>query len=88
MWHDWEPIALTNRYVFAYFDGLNRFYVREKDSALAGRFQLPPGVFDDIRYEEFDQIQELTRILKEADRATRLEQLRELTRLPGNRPGS
>jgi FkbM family methyltransferase len=75
-WHDWEPIILANRYVFAYFDGLNRFYVREEDAALAGRFQLPPGIFDDIRYEKFDQNQELKRLLKEseADRA-------ELTRL-------
>jgi FkbM family methyltransferase len=66
MWHGWEPIILTNRYVFAYFDGLNRFYVREEDAALAGRFQLPPGVFDDIRYEEFDQVQALARLLKES----------------------
>ena len=51
MWHDWEPILLANRYVFAYFDGLNRFYVREEEAGLARRFQLPPGIFDDIAYE-------------------------------------
>ena len=51
MWHDWEPILLANRYLFAYFDGLNRFYVREEEAVLARRFQLPPGVFDDIAYE-------------------------------------
>lgn len=88
MWHDWEPIILANRYVFAYFDGLNRAYVSEEDAALAGRFQPPPAVFDDIRYEESNQIQELTRLLSEseADRAARLE-IRELTRLLRNRPG-
>jgi hypothetical protein len=75
MWHDWEPIILANGYVFAYFDGLTRFYVREEEAALARRFQLPPGVFDDIEYDTSDQMQELTRLLKEsrADRAARLE---------------
>ena len=37
--------------MFAYFDGLNRFYVREEEARLARRFQLPPGIFDDIAYE-------------------------------------
>ena len=52
MWDEWEPILLANRYVFAYFDGLNRFYVREEEAGLTRRFQLPPGVFDDIAYEQ------------------------------------
>jgi FkbM family methyltransferase len=54
LWHDWEPIILANRYVFAHFDGLNRFYVREEEAALAGRLRLPPGVFDDIAYEDLE----------------------------------
>lgn len=85
MWHDWEPVLLENRYIFAYFDGLNRFYVREEDAHLAGRFQLPPGVFDEIRYEQFDQVQELARQLKEAEaeRAAQLKQIRQLSRLIG-----
>ena len=85
MWHDWEPVLLANRYIFAYFDGLNRFYVREEDAHLAGRFQLPPGVFDEIRYEQFDQVQELARQLKEAEaeRAAQLKQIRQLSRLIG-----
>ena len=58
MWHDWEPILLANRYVFAYFDGLNRFYVREEEAVLARRFQLPPGVFDDIAYEQVYSIRD------------------------------
>ena len=28
----WEPDLLANRYRFALFDGLNRFYVREEDA--------------------------------------------------------
>lgn len=34
----WEPLLLGHRYLFAWFDGLNRYYVREEDRALADRF--------------------------------------------------
>jgi hypothetical protein len=59
--------VLANRYVFAYFDGLNRVYVREEETALTKRFQLPPGVFDDIMYGEPDKIQELSGLLKRSE---------------------
>ena len=36
------------KYVFGYFGGLNRFYLREEDRRLIERFQLPPGIFDEI----------------------------------------
>lgn len=29
--HVWEPFLLDQGYLFAYFDGLNRFYVREEE---------------------------------------------------------
>ena len=45
----WEPLLLENDYLFAYFDGLNRFYVRAEDRPLAEAFRVPPNVFD--RYE-------------------------------------
>lgn len=41
----WEPILLAADYLFAYFDGLNRFYVRREDESLTSRFG-PPCVFD------------------------------------------
>src|SRR5262249_42970336 len=47
-WHAWEPALLARGYVFAHFDGLNRFYVRGEEQHLAARLRLPPGVFDDI----------------------------------------
>ena len=47
-WQDWEPEFLTCGYQFAYFDGLNRFYVRDEDAALAQHFAIPPNVFDEI----------------------------------------
>ena len=42
----WEPFLLENRYIFAYFDGLNRFYVREEEADLLRHFNAPPNVFD------------------------------------------
>jgi FkbM family methyltransferase len=37
-WKAWEPLLLGERYRFAYFDGLNRFYVAEEAAALLPRF--------------------------------------------------
>ena len=34
-WHAWEPALLGRGYVFAHFDGLNRFYVRNEEQQLA-----------------------------------------------------
>jgi len=42
----WEPDLLAKGYRFAYFDGLNRFYVAEEHQALAGHLNLPPNYFD------------------------------------------
>ena len=47
--HDaWEPILLAGRYEFAYFDGMNRFYVASERSELKKAFDRPPNVFDDF----------------------------------------
>lgn len=46
-WQGWEPLLLAADYRFAWFDGLNRFYLAaEKEAALRPAFQLPPNVFD------------------------------------------
>jgi FkbM family methyltransferase len=37
-WHEWEPLLLAQGYLFAWFDGLNRFYVRQEDRGLLARF--------------------------------------------------
>ena len=45
----WEPIVLSAHYRFAYFDGLNRFYVAEEHfDTLAPSLRTPPNVFDDF----------------------------------------
>jgi FkbM family methyltransferase len=43
---DWETIVLSKGYEFAYFDGLNRFYVSKEQSSLKQAFDRPPNVFD------------------------------------------
>jgi len=43
---DWEPKILAADYLFCYFDGLNRWYVRQEDSHLRAAFYAPPNPFD------------------------------------------
>jgi FkbM family methyltransferase len=45
----WENALLGAKYSFAYFDGLNRFYLAEENIQLKQHFTLPPNVFDDFR---------------------------------------
>lgn len=42
----WEELVLMKGYQFAYFDGLNRFYVHDSKSELLRAFNCPPNVFD------------------------------------------
>lgn len=44
--NDWEPDVLAKGYRFAWFDGLNRFYVRDDKPEILARFGTPPNVFD------------------------------------------
>jgi FkbM family methyltransferase len=44
---EWESEVLTNGYLLAYIDGLNRFYVAAEHRELIGAFRFPPNVFDD-----------------------------------------
>ena len=43
---EWEPLLLDANYHFAFFDGLNRYYVRGEDGELLGRFHSPVNVLD------------------------------------------
>ncbi len=71
----WEPILLDNRYRFAWFDGLNRFYLaEEKFDTLHHHFERPVNVFDE--YVRFDPgVESLTSELAAARAA--LEPLRQ-----------
>ena len=46
----WEPFLLVLGYEFAYFDGLNRFYVSEAHPELKRFFSIPPNVFDGFEF--------------------------------------
>jgi FkbM family methyltransferase len=45
-YHDWEPILLAQGYLFAAFNGLNRFYLREDLRDRMDRFATPVNVLD------------------------------------------
>jgi FkbM family methyltransferase len=60
----WEPLLLRSRYVFAFFDGLNRYYLREEDKHLATAFVLPLNVFDDFQPFEVVELQKVNDELK------------------------
>lgn len=46
----WEPGLLAKGYVYAYFDGLNRYYVSSEEQARLERFNGGPNVFDGIAF--------------------------------------
>lgn len=49
-WRVWEPVLLANRYRFAFFDGLNRFYVAEECAELITRFPPEPAPWDCVEH--------------------------------------
>jgi FkbM family methyltransferase len=44
----WEHLILALGYEFAYFDGLNRFYISAQHRELLEAFDKPPNVFDEF----------------------------------------
>jgi FkbM family methyltransferase len=42
----WEPVLTASGYQFAYFDGINRFYIAEEHSDLHEHFRVPVNVLD------------------------------------------
>jgi FkbM family methyltransferase len=61
---EWEDLLLSADYLFAFFDGLNRFYVRAEDRDLAAKLAVPANVFDNfVTYSEqcsLDRLHALT----------------------------
>jgi len=43
----WEHLVTAHRYRYAWFDGLNRYYVAEEHTDLLASFGIQPNVFDD-----------------------------------------
>jgi len=72
---EWEDLLLQGDYLFAFFDGLNRFYVRAEDRDLIPRLAVPANVHDDfLPYTEYCNSQMGPATLKIAKRLNRLEQ--------------
>jgi len=59
-WRDWEHMLLEANYVCAYYDGLNRLYVRGEDAHLVRRYHIPITVLQDgfSLYSDVRQVQE------------------------------
>jgi chromosome segregation ATPase len=53
----WEPILLDAGYVFAAFDGLNRWYVRKEDAELTEVVRVPANTLDDYAPYEHVKLQ-------------------------------
>lgn len=66
---EWENILIESRYIFAYFDGVNKYYISEEKQELLKHFQYPPNVFDKFilhsQKEGLERINELQKELKE-----------------------
>lgn len=52
---DWEPQLLAADYLFAAYDGINRYYVRQEDKGLLACFRRPLNVLDN--YVAYHHIQ-------------------------------
>ncbi|MBY0227427.1 MAG: FkbM family methyltransferase [Hyphomicrobium sp.] len=67
---EWEHILFEAQYNLVYCDGLNRFYLAEEKSDLAGTFKYPPNVFDDyLRFGHAKALEERDAALARATRA-------------------
>ncbi len=54
----WESLLLAADYLFAFFDGLNRYYVRCEDQHLIAKLAVPANVFDNfVTYSEHCNIE-------------------------------
>jgi len=61
----WEPLLLAADYLFAFFDGLNRYYVRAEDRQFLPLLSVPANIFDEFEpYKYHQPIQELRHALE------------------------
>lgn len=60
----WEPSLLRADYLYATFDGLNRYYVRSEDRALVELLQVPVNVLDDYVPHQVIELQKEVKHLR------------------------
>ena len=64
-YEQWEPILLAADYLFAFFDGFNRYYIRAEDRQFLPLLSVPANIFDEFEPFEYHQtIQELRHALE------------------------
>ncbi len=63
---DWEHLVTGCNYQFAWFDGLNRYYVAAEHAQLAAALSVQPNVFDDYITYHLDRAWKATDSLKHA----------------------
>lgn len=68
----WEPLLLDAQYLYATFDGLNRYYVRAEDRALLELLQVPVNVLDDYVPSQVIELQRALSWQRHVANATRL----------------
>ncbi len=68
----WESLILEQDYLYATFDGLNRYYVRREDAHLVPILQVPVNVFDD--WYPYDLVHRITELEAQAAAERRLSQ--------------
>ena len=66
---EWEPFLLSQGYSMQHFDGINRYYLRREDEALAGQLSVPVNVLDRfVPRQEFQLQQDLAAHQQELQR--------------------
>jgi FkbM family methyltransferase len=64
----WEPLVLSQGYLFAAFNGVNRFYLREDQVHLLEHFATPVSALDDyVGFELFEMRQRLEQTRSQLD---------------------
>lgn len=66
----WEDMVTSQRYQFAWFDGLNRYYVAEEHPELLAHFGIQPNVFDEFISHHLDKAWQTGRSLETQLRAS------------------
>jgi FkbM family methyltransferase len=69
----WEHLVTGHGYRFAWFDGLNRYYVAQEHSELLSHFGIQPNVFDDYISHHLDKSWSATKQLTKALEASQQE---------------
>ena len=70
----WEGLLTSSGYVFAYADGLNRFYVANEKQDLLAAFLVPPNVFDGfVTRSESDAVRRVAYLDSELGQAVQRE---------------